>query len=305
MALQWTSLSITPERLESARRKVAAEEEAGITASVLRQLMRELEPRIWSDLDYRFRGYGGAAALQSVDGERLRAYYERMIRPADWKLYVSGQVEIANLRAVLQETVATIKPAAIADQPESPEGQAPQLGVRLQLPAQLSQRHAVAAYRLPAAAELDSAALLLLARYLNNSPAVEALRNELGANAQVNVGFDLRRQAGLVYLYASWDERPEFGDVAARLAVFAEEAATAEIDSTRLERTRKALMIDYWTRRQATQPYALWRAGRLAVGLTGDDLPEKLVGLTEDQLKSTAANLLRRDNRVNLVTVPR
>jgi predicted Zn-dependent peptidase len=306
MAMQWTSLQITDARLESARRKVIEEERAGITSSVFNQLMREIEPRLWSDIDYRFRGTG-AAVLRGIGEEQIRLYQDRMRSPANWTLFIAGDVDSPRLHAILDETLATIGPsdATAGERQDNPVAQAPQLGVRLQLPAELSQRHAVTAYRLPAPAGFDTAALLLLARYLNNAPAVEELRKALGANSQVSIGFDLRRQAGIIYFYAAWDENPALGDVAARLAGIAEAVPTTEIDIARLEQTRKTLLIDYWTRRQATQPYALWRAGRIAVGLADDDLREKLQKLGATELKSTAAQLLKRENRINLVTVPK
>jgi len=305
MAMQWTSLRIDAERLETARRKVAAEEEAAATSSVLRQIMREIEPRLWSDLDYRFRSSGSMQMLKAISEDEVRALHQDMQNPAAWTLFICGDVQTATVRAILDETLGTIAVAApdASEQAEHSAGENPQLGIRLQLPADLSQRHALVSYRLPPAREFDTAELLLLARYLNNSPGVKALRTGLGDNSLVNVGFDLRDKAGIIYFYAAWDDDPTKGDVVARLAGIAENAAGMDFDGEILESTRKALLIDYWTRRQATQPYALWRAGRIAAGLLEDDLAARLQSIDGNGLKAAAAQLLTSDNRLNLVTV--
>ncbi len=305
MAMQWTSVQFDARRLESARRTVAAEEESKTTSSVLRQLMREIEPRLWPDLDYRYHGSSSMQELGTVGEDEVRAMYERMQNPVGWTLFISGDVQTSTVRAILDETLGTIGAAETesSGQAEPPPGEEPQLGIRLQLPADLSQRHALAAYRLPPAGEINTAAVLLLARYMNNAPGVAALRSELGDNALVSVGFDIRGRSGIFYFYAAWDDDPAKGDVVARLAGIAENTAGLDFDREILETTRKILLIDYWTRRQATQPYALWRASRIAVGLQEDDLVAGLQGIDEDNLKAAASQMLTADNRLNLVTI--
>ena len=310
MALQMSTLEFEPERLEAARQAAAGEENAARASSVLAQLLREIEPRIWSDLPYRFRSLGSGEALLDADAESVRAAFRHLRDPYSWTLVVAGDVNRVAVEMALAETLATLQPDDHLDDQspvaEADPGREPEFGLLLQLPAQLSRRHALVAFRLPPASVTDEAGLLLLGEYLRRCSALRELRRELGGDepAEVSVVLDNRRMGGMLYLYAAW--RSDFAAelAAARLGALAAVIATDGPEPAAMEAARSSLLISYWNRRLAVQPYALWRGLRAAIG-TGGDILTRLEGLGSEDLQRLAGELLGPGNRLSLITVER
>ncbi len=311
MALQMSTIEIGPERFEAAREAVAGEERAALASSVLAQLLREIELRLWSDLPYCLRSLGSGEALATADTEAVRAALRRLQNPGSWTLVVTGDVSRADVETALADTLAMIRPDCQPDSQspitETESGREPQLGLLLRLPAELSRRHAVVAFRLPPAAAADEAGLLLLSEYLRRSPALRDLRRELGDEepVDVSVGLDRRRLGGMLYLYAAWRSDFAAEQVAVRLGELAAAVAEDGPETAAMEAARSALLIRYWTRRMAVQPYALWLGLRVAAGDDLGDLPARLEGLEGEDLRRLAGELLSPGNRLSLITVER
>lgn len=302
LAQQWSGLELERQQIDRARRRIEAEKQASMVSSVLNQLMREIEPRLWSDLRYRYRSYGSDAAMRAVGESDIQRIYALMRRPSRWTLIVTGDVETTRLRALAEEALGALEPAETEPISANP-GEAPKLGARLRLPADLSKRHAVLCFRLPPAVDSGVEGPALLARYIERSPAATALRSELGPGAEFSVGIELRRESGILYLYAACSGENLSGDLAARLAELVRSVAMEDPDKKSLEAARKQLLISYWSRRQSAQSYAVWLGGRAAIGLDADDFATVLGKLGGGELRALAGKLLTAENRLTLVTV--
>ena len=304
MAKQWGALEFGRERLDSARRRLASEQQAASTSSVLTQLMREVEQRIWSDLPYRFREFGSDSAIAAAGEEQVRAMHERLREPGNLVLLVDGDIDVSHLRAVAEETLGSLEGTG-SGSTQAAAGEPPQLGVRLQLPADLTQKHAIVAFRLPEAAAMDTQAAALLARYLERSPGARSLREDLGAGGTFSVGLNIWKRAGMLYLYAAWDGDAYDGDVARRMSDLAVAAGAMEPEAASFETARKTLLLNYWNRRQAVQSYALWRAGLVSIGVGEDRFATSVEQLDAEGLRVFASKVLTADGRLILVTIPR
>ena len=308
IALQLTGTELIPESLREAKEKVAASEQAARSSSVMNQLLRELQSRLWEDLPYRFRGTGSDGALDAATIDSVKETIGAVKNPSYWTLVVAGDFDTEKALADLRSTLGLIGADSGAQSEEEAVRRAVRLGVRLQLPASLSGRHALLAYRLPPAAQTKAEGMQLLAEYLRRSPGTKQLAIDLsgeGRFTEVRIGLDMRNHAGMLYLYASWESEISNDEVLERLSELAKLSAEDVLDSDALESARKALLISYWTRRESTQAYALWRAQRLAVGISRDEFPDRIGELDEEALRELAGELLTKDNRLTLVTIGR
>jgi predicted Zn-dependent peptidase len=304
MQVQWSGLQIDPDRLEALKAEIISRERAALIATVERQLLREMERRIWSDLAYAAETYGSADALNAADAQRVQGTFALLRDPSRWTLIIDGAVETPELIDSLESTLGTIEKAE-AVEVESQERGTTMLGNALQMPAQLSRHHAVLAYRLPAAGDLDTEAVLLLTELIRRSPQLAALRADLSAEAaaaDLSVAADLRREAGMLYLTATWSSDTAAAEVLDRLR-FLVNSVNGEGESAEAFMTaRKTLALRYWTQRESALMFAAWVALREAVG-AGGDFAEQLETIDAEDIKTLGTKLLTRENSLTLVTV--
>lgn len=305
MAVQWSDLQIDPARLDSLKAEIVGRERTALTATVERQLLREVEKRIWGDLPYAASSYGSAGQLSVADPQRVRKTFALLRNPERWTLVIDGAVETPELIDALEATLGTIAiPDAAATDPQ--EGGTAMIGGALQMPAQLSRGHAVLAYRLPAAAEVDTEAVFLLVELIRRSPQFAALIDDLsveGSPAVLNVAADVRRDAGLFYLTAAWSGETAAAVVLDRLR-FLVDAVNGEGESAgAFAAARKALQVRYWTRRESATAYAAWVAQRRALGLDDNDIAARLETIDPASIATLSTAVLTRENSLTLVTV--
>lgn len=309
LTIQLTSQQFEDDALLTAKRRVFADYQAGRTASVLNQLTREIETRIWPDLHYKLRSYGSNTALNAATVDTVRKTSAGIFAPDSLTLIVAGDVNGAQVKRALTDTLAGIPPPgkkAPDTAGEKPE--VPALSKKMLLPAQLSRHFALVAYRLPPSSDLDIGGLLLLAEYIRNSEELKEVVDHLqsgGQAASVEVNLDLRYKAGIFYFYVAWDSDATDEDVQSRLDRIVSKLGRGNFDSGILKEARKALLISYWSSRQDAQSHALWRATMAARGVRGDRLAVQLRSLDEDDLAALVKNLLKPENRLALFTVPK
>jgi predicted Zn-dependent peptidase len=280
---------------------VLAEERSAASSSVLNQLMRELEPRLWSDLGYRFRGHGSANAIRQVGETEILSLYKIIRRPSNLSLMVVGDADFSRVRALAEEMLGAAEEGDQETREEEPGGEPPRLGARLQIQADLSQKHAVVAYRLPPSADYDVDALMLLAEYIRRSRAMSEAEKSIGGDIILNL--DTRRDSGVLYAYAVWSGNKTSEGVIGEITGLIEQIGGADIEEAKLEAARKALLISYWSNRQAIRNRAMMLAGRAALGLALEGPGSHYESLDPGALQSVAAELLRKENRLNLVTI--
>jgi predicted Zn-dependent peptidase len=305
MTLQWSGLRLEPQRIALLKQEIAAREQASLTASVQNQLMRHVEKRLWPDLPYANSSYGSLEELAAATPERIDATYRKLRAPSAWRLFVRGVSIDEELRGTMNATLGGLAgtPAVKEDLPAIA---GPQLGTTYQLPANLANKHAIIAWRLPAAAAIDQELLFVFAETLRRSPHMAALKEDLaqgGDTGDVQVGVDIRRDAGSFTLMASWNGTMDRDEVIGRLRDLVTsvdgEGKTAEAFAAAL----KAQKIRYWTRRASSPAYINWRGLRATVGIAGDAVDDDLNTLNVAAMKQASATLLSKENSLILVTV--
>lgn len=305
ITVQWSGLRLDPQRIALLKQEIAAREQAALTSSVQNQLMRQVEKRLWPDLPYANGPSGSAEELAAATPERIAATYAKMRRPAEWRLFVRGVAIDDTLRAAMNATIGAII-AAPAAREERPPMAGPQLGTTYQLPASLSQQHAIVAWRLPAAHTLDQELLFVLAETIRRSPQMDALKQDLGASGSegdVQVGVDVRRDAGSFTLTASWDGTMPREEVVDRLRDLVQSVDGTGKTVEAFRAAVKAQKIRYWTRHASAPAYVNWRGLRASVGSATDDVEKDLGAINAAAMKQLGSKLLATENSLTLVTV--
>lgn len=307
MTVQWSDLTVSQERLKSLKVSTVSRQRAGLTSSVFNQLIPQVEKRLWSDLSYRHGSYGLEQKLSAAKSEGILQTFRKMKDPSKWTLVVSGNVDADIIKESLEQSLGTIAPPEKEEgaAPE-PSSTAPELGLQLQYPANLSRNYAILAYWIPSASSTNPNALILFAEALRRSRNLDVLREELSATgkpAELNVGLELRRRAGMLYLSVSWNTDMDRGEVLDRLHQIAETSIPS--DDQALTAARKSLLIRYWNRRESAALIAQWIAQREAIGIAEDDYADAIASLKNDDLESITNSLLTKDNSISLVTVPK
>lgn len=307
MTVQWNGLMMNETRLQSLKQETASRQRAGRTSSVLRQLLPQVEKRLWSDLPYRHGSYGSEQDLAAADTERILATFRKMMNPSRWTLVVSGNVDSEILRDSLEQSLGTIvAPEQTETEVPTASPSPPRLGLKLQYPADLSRNYAVLAFRLPGASATNPDALMLLAETWLRSSKLATLRQDLStaeSPAELNVSLELRRYAGMLYLSASWNADIGREEVLDRLREIVETAVGSEAEA--LGAARKSLLLRYWNRRESAELYSQWIAQRISIGLAEDRHAETISSLQDTDLDSIANSLLTKENSISLVTVPK
>jgi zinc protease len=306
MTLQISGLKPNAASIQVAGTKILQNEAALRTSSVLRQLLRTMEPYLWPDLPYRFKNYGSEQALQAAGEQSVLLTLRRISDPASWTLIITGDLSSQDVRRLVADTFGAVprseEPPATQPAQENP----PKLGKKLQRVENLTRNHAVVAYRLPALGESEAVALALLAEYLRRAPGTEEVKESLGSEgkpATIEIDLDQRKSAGVFYLYASWESEVSGDDVLAALQSLAEKHFAGPLDDESMNAARKAVLIRYWTNRQSAQTYALWRAGLAARGVLVDQFTEHLESLDQGRLAEITKLSFTFENRLSLITV--
>lgn len=304
LTVQLHSVNPDAEEIKALTAALIRQEQSVITSSVRGQIIRQLEKRLWAGLRYADNSYGSEKALNGASNKRIAATFSKIKNPANWELYVKGAINPEELTQKLESTLGTIPGGEMAEIKEF--SATSQLGVKLELPARLSSKHAVLAYRIPKASELNQAAVSLLAETWSRSPQFEAFKEdllEIDANAIVSVGLDLRQFAGNIYIYASWQGDLAQDEVLDRMQFIAEGVRGLEASKEAFESARKSLKIDYYTTVRSSRKEVNRAAIQSILKKDQDDFIGKLDELTPQGLKEAVSGVIRKENSLMLVTV--
>ena len=304
MTVQWNAVDPQPELVEALANGLIQQEQSVINASVKRQVIRQLERKLWSGLRYSESTYGSEDALKSSSPQRIKSTFAKVKNPSNWTLIIKGALDHDSLTQKLEATLGTIPGKRVEDVER--EIAKADLGVKLELPARLSSKHAVLAYRLPEAAKLDHVAVALLAETWGRSPQFDALKEDLKASdpqAQLSVSLELKKYAGCIYIYASWKGDMIQDDILDRMKFIAESVRGEESSQEAFESARKALKLNYYAGRSSSSREVNWKALQMLLGKEDVDYVGKLNELTPTALKEAVAGIIRAENSLMLVTV--
>lgn len=304
ITVQWNSVNPDQAELTELASALARQEQSVASSSVKRQVIRQLEKRLWSGLSYADSTFGSQEALSSSTPERVKATFAAFHNLNSWKLYIKGAVDSEALTSKLETTVGTI--AAVQKQPEEFSPARADLGVKLELPARLSSRHALLAYRLPEANKVDQVAIALMAETWGRSPQFEALKEDLqkvDIAAELTIGLDVRKYAGSLYIYASWQGDLAQDDILDRMKFIAEGVRGEESSNEAFESARKALKINFYSSARSSRKAVNMQALQSLQGIASLDYINRINELTPASLSETMSGLVKPENSLMLVTV--
>jgi predicted Zn-dependent peptidase len=298
LSAQWDGLSHNPERRQAMAAGLLANYQEEISGRVQRQLMREIEDRIWEVYSYRLPAFGSQADLQAVTEESLNATFRRLKNPANWTLIIAGMESDDLLQGKLEATVGAIPPAEQAETSQLAKVAA-MSGKLLRLPSDLEDSYAVVSYKLPPASELNLAELDCYAEAVRQSIAMQELYKSLGGGAEISIGIDYRKQASLLLVTAKWsnEETPE--NAITKIT----EMLTIELDELMFAAIKKAKLINYWQRYQSSSTYSNLIANLIANGTGYLDYPGKIEAVTQASINAALKDLLVDENVLSLITV--
>jgi zinc protease len=296
------NLAFEPKVIESERGVVYSERRLRVEDSLVGRLQEQVQATAYLAHPYGIPTIGWPSDIQSWRIEDLKAFFATNYAPNNCTLVLVGDVEpksaIALAKQYFESIPAHAPPEAIRTKEPTQEGER-----RVNVEAEAQSPLLQFAYHSLSGADPRQPALELLTRILTDGDAsrlhrvlVEEQKLAISADSYIDRGFD----PGLAWFLLTL---PAGADTQKAEAVFDREIARLRdggVTAQELTRARSQALADFWRglatidgKAQALGSYAVLQGGYQRLF----DAPRGYEGVTADDIRKLAAELLRPGNR--------
>jgi zinc protease len=303
------NLDFDPQVVESERGVVYSERRSSVDNDNFGTLAEQMQATAFVAHPYQFPTIGWPSDIEGWKVEDLKAFYQRYYAPNNAVMFVVGDVSPAEVFALAEKYMASIKPQPAPEPVTTREP--PQLGERRLTVVRDAQTPLIAmAWHSTAAPERESRVMEVLLAVLgggDSSRLHQKLVEQEQAAVQVGTSLDQGFDPGLAWIYAVI---PPGGAIARTEQLIDGEIARIAKDGptpAELAKARNQALAAFWRgletisgKAQALGTYEVFYGDYRKLF----DAPNVYEGITAEDVRSAAASVLRAENRTVGVLEP-